>query len=154
MFSSSVLALAVCFPNRVTGNDQLIENRDVLSSLASHNSETRALSADDRHVVEYYRTMRIHWKFCTNPLSPMAEKLNQAPCLFARLGTSSCLLGSSLHVECSDMATLNLLDWEICIARLIYLSAHHGLGCAMWPVKACVLGHCVEPKLKIKGNLL
>lgn len=94
MFNNSVLALAVGVPNRVTGNDQHIENRDVLSWLASHNTETRALSADDRHVVEYCRTMRINWKFCTNPLSPMAEKLNLAPCLFARLGTS-CLLGST-----------------------------------------------------------
>jgi hypothetical protein len=113
---SSVLALAVDIPNRVTENDHLVKNRDVLSFLASHITETKALLADDRRVVGDVVRWETIWKFCTNPLGPMAEKLNLAPCLFAHLG-ASCLLGSTSW-SAQTWRTLNLLNWAICIARL------------------------------------
>jgi hypothetical protein len=71
----SVLALAVDIPNRVTKNDHLVESRDVLSFLASHIFETKALSAGDRRVVGVVVRWESMWEFCTNPLGLWQKSL-------------------------------------------------------------------------------
>jgi hypothetical protein len=144
---SSVLALAVDIPNWVTENDHLVKNREVLSFLASHITETKALLADDRRVVGDVVRWESIWIFCTNPLGPMAEKLN-LPVSFCPPGRL--LLVGIYKLECSDMADSELTQLgnlyskvESTYLRVLLLAVLCGRSSLVW-----------SQKVKIKGNHL